>query len=217
MSESKLPLVTKIITQQHLPYIDTKSFEIHPCFGTSDINKWNRVVLIKENFFLHLSTRTRKDPNPLFFGLAIVKISFCPRKNLDTISKRQVPCPVCRGISASLEAAASSAASRTHRDSRGVGYRLTSHQGSTTKANLLFVPTLPEMWTKAWCISVQEPGIFGSKLNQTPGVLLKTLICWTRLMLAWRKSCWNMCSVGLGPLHQPFLPTNLPFLSCITS
>lgn len=89
MSESKLPLVIKIITQTHLPYANTSILETHPCFSKSDVNQENRakfssgvnrVVLIKENVFLRPSTRTRQGLNPLFFGLFIVETSFCPRK-----------------------------------------------------------------------------------------------------------------------------------------
>ena len=75
--------------QQPLPYADISILETHPCFSKSDINQQNRavfsaavnrVVLIKENYFLLPLVRTRKGLNPLFFGLFVVEISFCPRK-----------------------------------------------------------------------------------------------------------------------------------------
>lgn len=84
MSESKLPLVIKEITQQHLPDANTSISETHSCFSKSDINQQkraefsagvNRVMLIKEKFSLHPSARIRKGLNPLFFELFIARNS----------------------------------------------------------------------------------------------------------------------------------------------
>lgn len=101
MSASKLPLVIKTITQQHLPYADTSILEIHTCFSKNYINheiELNSLlesiaVLIKENFFLHPSARTRKGLNPVSLGYSLLKlVSALKNRGMSFLKNK---CPAC--------------------------------------------------------------------------------------------------------------------------
>lgn len=159
---------------------------------------------MNEHFFLHPSSRTRKGLDPLLFGLIIVKVSFCSRQVQDTISERQVSClsmwPTAKYPLEGLGTAPY--------PTSGFPYwsktPLCSHSGQDGSQSTMSKHSWTGwLWDKAMLS-------FRSALV-TSGC---SVVPWTRLMAAWRKICWNLCSVGSGPLHHPFFSTDLPFLSC---
>lgn len=119
---------------------------------------WSQYSCANEGIFLlHPFSRTRKLLDPLF-RLIIVEVSFCPRRLEDTTSERQMSC-LSRWVTAKYPWSLW----------RGWVQLLTPHQVSPTKANL---PTLAKMGAKAWCLSIPELGVFGTKLCWASGVLL---------------------------------------------